>query len=170
MDTANVTKLEAATKRCWKCETTKPVDAFSKDKSRQDGLQPTCKPCSKSARLDQLAKNPDGQKKAWAKWYAKPENAAKHNAQTVKRNREYADALVARFKNDPCFDCKQTFVPAAMEFDHRPGTEKQFNLNVHGLRSHSLEAVMNEMAKCDLVCANCHRVRTMARNQVGRKG
>jgi hypothetical protein len=44
-----------------------------------------------------------------------------------------------------------------MDFDHRPGTVKLFHI---GKNTHSEDAVLAEIAKCDVVCANCHRVRT----------
>lgn len=36
------------TKHCHKCETTKSVDQFNKDRSRKDGLQPVCRECTKT--------------------------------------------------------------------------------------------------------------------------
>ena len=166
---SNVAKLGAATKLCWKCSTAKPVAAFSKDKSRADGLQPICKPCAKIARLAQLELRPDGQRQAYKKWRANPENAAKASARTVRNRRARADMLIERFKSAPCMDCKQSFPTCCMDFDHRPGVEKLFGLNFNSLSYRPLEAIMDAIAKCDLVCANCHRIRTVSRNQPGRK-
>lgn len=52
--------------------------------------------------------------------------------------------------------------PEVMDFDHRPGEVKLFGINSAASRRarHLLEA---EIAKCDLVCANCHRIRTRSR-------
>jgi hypothetical protein len=55
-------------------------------------------------------------------------------------------------------DCGGTFPPECMDFDHRPGEKKLFGIG-QGLRR-KLEALLAEIAKCDLVCANCHRIRT----------
>jgi hypothetical protein len=52
-----------------------------------------------------------------------------------------------------------------MDFDHRPGTEKLFQFGGSDLVRHSLETTLAEIAKCDLVCANCHRVRTWRRHR-----
>jgi hypothetical protein len=60
-------------------------------------------------------------------------------------------------------DCSQAFHPFVMDFDHRPGVEKLFAVSAMLSRSISEEAVLAEIAKCDLVCANCHRLRTLAR-------
>ena len=44
-----------------------------------------------------------------------------------------------------------------MDYDHRPGTKKKFNVSV--IRKGKAE-ILKEIEKCDLVCANCHRIRT----------
>lgn len=56
----------------------------------------------------------------------------------------------------PCADCRQTFHPIAMDFDHVRG-EKKFNLSGAGA---NLAAVQEELEKCEVVCSNCHRVRS----------
>jgi hypothetical protein len=48
-----------------------------------------------------------------------------------------------------------------MDWDHRPGEEKVFQLS-HG-EKYSWEQLQTEIAKCDLICANCHRIRTRER-------
>lgn len=49
-----------------------------------------------------------------------------------------------------------------MQFDHRPGEVKKGNIS--NMKSmYSVEALQAEMDKCDLVCANCHALRTEQR-------
>lgn len=60
-------------------------------------------------------------------------------------------------KDVPCMDCGGRFPPCAMDFDHVRG-EKSFAISAAGTRSH--EAVKAEIRKCDIVCSNCHRIRT----------
>lgn len=65
----------------------------------------------------------------------------------------------------PCTDCKRFFSWVVMEFDHRDG--RQSRLELIAYRVHRSRAkLMEEMAKCDLVCANCHRVRTYDRDML----
>lgn len=73
--------------------------------------------------------------------------------------RKTARAYVAEAKRDiPCADCGGTFPPCCMHFDHVPERgPKLFNL---GAASHSIKAVQAEIEKCDIVCANCHAIRT----------
>ena len=63
-----------------------------------------------------------------------------------------------------CVDCGYNFHPAALEFDHLPGAEKLGS--VSSLVSCSRERLLAEIAKCEVVCANCHRVRTARRLEI----
>jgi hypothetical protein len=49
-----------------------------------------------------------------------------------------------------------------MQWDHLPGAPKLGDIS-SGLRSFSREEVLQEIAKCELVCANCHAIRTFRR-------
>lgn len=61
-----------------------------------------------------------------------------------------------------CADCGYNAHPAALDFDHRKGEVKLFTIGAVG-SSQSREALLAEIAKCDVVCANCHRIRTDGR-------
>jgi len=53
-----------------------------------------------------------------------------------------------------------------MDFDHRPGEVKEFNLaQVMSQSRISWSRLLAEIAKCDVVCANCHRIRTWQRRR-----
>lgn len=66
-------------------------------------------------------------------------------------------ALISSLKNVPCMDCCKRFHPVCMDFDHRPGEIKLFTI---AARKMGREALLAEIAKCDVVCSNCHRLRT----------
>ena len=72
-------------------------------------------------------------------------------------------ALMSELKSQPCLDCGGSFPVCAMDFDHRPGTVKKYNVGSMFAHHYSRELIESELAKCDLVCANCHRVRTRDR-------
>lgn len=59
-------------------------------------------------------------------------------------------------------DCGVKFVWYIMEFDHVRGV-KIFNISK--MVGRGMKAVLEELAKCDVVCANCHRIRTFKRKQ-----
>lgn len=68
---------------------------------------------------------------------------------------------VESFKNKPCMDCGGWFASCQMQFDHRNPLEKKFQISLLGGRSKI--SLYNEIKKCDVVCANCHCLRTQRR-------
>jgi hypothetical protein len=68
-----------------------------------------------------------------------------------------------------CMDCGLSD-PRVLEFDHRPGLEKKFTISkaVSG-STRSWALILSEIAKCDIVCSNCHKIRTMERGNFSRQ-
>lgn len=62
-----------------------------------------------------------------------------------------------------CADCGYSAHHAALDFDHRPGTTKV--RDIKSGQQLGWQALMDEVAKCDVVCANCHRIRTYERRR-----
>lgn len=94
-------------------------------------------------------------------WYAK--NAAAHKVNVALNNERYraaAEAIIITAKSVPCADCGRTFPPIAMDFDH-VGDDKI--IEVSRMRTHNLDKMRAEIAKCEVVCACCHRIRTATR-------
>jgi len=72
--------------------------------------------------------------------------------------------LLRELRTRPCAECGNTFAPHQMDFDHRDGTTKAFRLTSGGAMLRPSAALIEEAAKCDVVCANCHRLRTQRRH------
>lgn len=72
-------------------------------------------------------------------------------------------AYVYTAKSKPCSDCGTSYPPCVMEFDHVRGS-KAGNIAVM-MRVSSLGRIIQEIDKCELVCANCHRLRHLKRRQ-----
>lgn len=70
--------------------------------------------------------------------------------------------LVNRLKHKPCADCQGWFEPVQMDFDHIKNNKK-FDISRPSERSTKI--MLEEIKKCELVCANCHRLRTAKRGQ-----
>lgn len=87
-------------------------------------------------------------------------NKDKYNERGKLRRTTRLEQLHA-LKNSPCVDCGIKYHPYAMDFDHI-GDDKIENVSKL-LHKSSWEAVLAEIEKCELVCANCHRVRTYNR-------
>lgn len=80
----------------------------------------------------------------------------RHRERNHARVREY---LLAH----PCTDCGEPD-PVVLDFDHLPGFEKRFAISrAVGASTRSWKSILAEIAKCEVVCANCHRRRTAAR-------
>ena len=78
----------------------------------------------------------------------------------ARRSRSYAEnkTRLSNLKAVPCVDCGRYLPQECMDFDHVRG-EKLFGVG-HMIR-HSNATFYAEVAKCELVCANCHRIRSM---------
>ncbi len=71
----------------------------------------------------------------------------------IKRNRE----IVLELKSQPCADCGRTFPPYVMDFDHLGEETGEVSSFVYTMTANRLLA---EVERCEVVCANCHRIRT----------
>lgn len=70
-----------------------------------------------------------------------------------------ARTKINKAKNKPCTDCGRRFPSYVMEFHHVRGV-KLFNIS-HAGSSHLMAwaKVEAEMAKCVVICSNCHQIR-----------
>lgn len=69
-------------------------------------------------------------------------------------------AFLRELRDVPCADCGGLFAPHQMDFDHRDPSGKEFSLSSARAALKNREQLLAEAAKCDIVCANCHRLRT----------
>jgi len=83
-----------------------------------------------------------------------------HDRSRYRTKKKFLDSLK---EGKPCLDCGGVFHHWQMEYDHRPGTVKI--RNVSNMKHYLLDKIMEEIAKCDLVCSNCHQDRTYRRKQ-----
>lgn len=78
-----------------------------------------------------------------------------------KRKEKYRK-VIKTAKDVPCDDCKVEYPSYVMDFHHVRGV-KLFTIGpVAGNASVSMESLLQEIAKCVVICANCHRIRTHA--------
>lgn len=91
-------------------------------------------------------------------WTNSRTGVAEYYVLRCKVMRKYINLL----KDQPCTDCNQRFPSCAMDFDHIEG-KKLFNVSSLAYKNRSLTNLLNEAAKCEVVCANCHRIRTYLR-------
>lgn len=96
-----------------------------------------------------------------------PAERQKRRVRSFTKNRKAREFLHA-LKSVPCKDCGHTFDPVCMDFDHRPGEVKLFTIG-NKASAYTPEKLLAEIAKCDVVCACCHRLRTF-RQRAHRRG
>lgn len=96
-------------------------------------------------------------------WYLR--NRRKHCDDVQRNNARYREAcyqVLLAAKNRPCADCGRSFPPIAMDFDHVRGAKVDVVSRI-ALRQFSISRLQDEIAKCEVVCAICHRLRTARR-------
>lgn len=76
-----------------------------------------------------------------------------------KKVREEMRAWIAEIKAVPCMDCKQSYPSYVMDMDHRVPSEKVGDIGAM-ITKGSWSKLKEEVDKCDIICANCHRERT----------
>ena len=83
-----------------------------------------------------------------------------YKVKNIKRRKDLINFVIS-FKQKPCMDCGVQYPHYVMDFDHRDKKTKLTSINrMINFHSYSKEKILKEMKKCDLVCANCHRIRT----------
>ena len=87
-------------------------------------------------------------------------NREKRLAQTRARH-DLKRQVVAQARQSPCADCGE-YKPGAMEFDHLPERGPK-SFTIANIGSFGLPRLREELAKCELVCNECHKVRTARR-------
>lgn len=131
-------------KTCPKCKTEKDLEEFPKASSRKDGHAAWCKVCYATRAKQRYQENPD-EKARIVK-----------NRNTIRvTNREQ---LVAYLKGKSCTDCPNSDW-RVLEFDHLDRKNKEHNIG-NMMLSFSWANILKEIEKCEVVCANCHRIRT----------
>ena len=131
---------DTPTKVCTRCNEPKPVTHYVMVKTRNKGLPRRCAWCKDCTRARCL--------------------------NDMKPFRDFTDKIKLE---SGCVDCGYNAHPRALEFDHLPGTEKVANISELVRRRTPLDILAAEIAKCEVVCANCHAERTHQRKQA-RKG
>lgn len=130
-------------KTCTKCKVEKELTCFSKRGDNKDKYQSWCKTCSYSHVNSTYKSKPHRkqQLKAWTKIY-----------------QEKAETFVYNFlKNNPCSQCGETNI-LTLQFDHL--RDKKFEIGIAVTQGYSLKSIEQEISKCQVLCANCHSIKT----------
>jgi len=138
--------VEPDARRCIDCLETKNKEEFAWRRRSVGTRKARCKSCDSLWR---------------ASYYEENKNIF---FERNKRQFSKLRALITEAKNKPCMDCGVSYPYYVMDLDHRDSTTKIDKVS-HLVFSGSENIVKNEIAKCDVVCANCHRIRTFTKQE-----
>lgn len=135
-------------KHCGRCGVTKPITEFGWRFKAKGVRQAWCKPCNQEYQRGHYKE---------------------HREEYIERSHDHhkrLSRLVSDIKTStPCTDCGRHFDPVVMDFDHLDPAVKVDSVSALIRMGVSVEKVREEIAKCEVVCANCHRMRTKNRRQ-----
>lgn len=145
----SISDVNFTMKKCIDCGLDKPEEEFNFKNRKNNRRQSYCRKCQKVRQKNHYEEN-------------KPHLIAKARKNKKKQVTKLFD-LVTLYKLKPCMDCGLCLEPWLMEFDHRPDETKIDNVSTLLQLGISEVTLFAEIAKCDLVCAMCHRKRTFNR-------
>ncbi len=132
-------------KTCCDCGLSKPVNLFNVKRS---AFQPYCRSCQSDRHKI---------------WYR--ENQKSHSkkcTESAKIRKANFRRVVDAKKAVACADCHKEYPVICMDFDHVSGV-KIANVSFLASGRNSESKLMAELEKCEVVCSNCHRIRTAKR-------
>jgi len=130
------------TKKCSKCQETKALKQFRFRNKSKGTRQSWCKSCTS-----------EYEKKKWKiSEKRRSSNIEKNNERKLRNKKFIWDYL----SNHPCEDCGEDD-PIVLEFDHLDRDSKSFNISDICKNGYSIKRIEEEIEKCRVLCANCHR-------------
>lgn len=151
----DITANSPKTKICSTCKRRKPLNKFHIKNRRKNGkiikgIHGSCKICVNATQKKEREDNKEH-------FFERQRRARRNKAEVIQKIKE----------ESPCQDCGRRYPYYVMDFDHKPGVQKFASVSTMVSLRYSMEAIMEEIKKCDLVCANCHRIRTHKQEYVG---
>jgi hypothetical protein len=132
-----------------------------------------CARCQIEKTLENFSNKSAGRKNSYCKdcqsLYGKKHYAAnskKYMARAKNWNREYQrkkKMVLWILKSGACVDCNRKFSPWCMDYDHLGNEEKTMNVGTLVALRIGIKRMFDEIEKCELTCARCHRKRTYKR-------
>lgn len=133
-------------KACIKCGDTKPLNQF-RDRKLKSGKSVKNNKCIECL-------------KAYSRQHYK-HNPKMYGGKTSQRRTIAQHQMLNYLSNKSCFDCHNTDF-RVLEFDHI--SNKKMNVSSMVAGGYAWSTILSEIQKCEIVCANCHRIRTFRRS------
>lgn len=132
-------------KVCPQCKKNKPFSEYYKSGIRLDGVSSWCRSCDRLKAKERTKED--------SRRYRITDT--ENRVERKRALRKIADAA----KNMPCVVCGQQFHPCAMDFHHKNEDEKSREVSRLVGMGCSQDRLIKEIAKCEVLCAVCHRIR-----------
>lgn len=129
-------------KTCFTCKFPKSLDEFGNNKNNPGGKQNYCKECSR--------------KKDKMHYQGSKKRRQKIRERNKDSRRRHHQIMIDYLSQHPCVDCGESDI-MCLDFDHVKGSKSH---NVSQMLYWDEKAIMKEIAKCVVRCANCHRKKT----------
>ncbi len=136
-------------KVCIKCDTEQPLENYNWRNKKRGVKHNTCKACHSIYRRQHYLSNQEMYKEKARRW--NDENQDEHRMKVRRYAFEY-------LLENPCVDCGETN-PLTLQFDHVRGIKKA-TVSLLISSTTSIKRVEDEIAKCEVRCANCHQIKT----------
>jgi hypothetical protein len=141
--------MDQTTKRRGHCGDTKSLTEFNRNGSTRDGLQAVCQTCMRAYQAAHYDRN-------------RKRHIERVRQDNTRRKALAAAELESYLRAHPCIECGTEDV-RVLELDHREGELKSANVSAMVGTGLPWSRILGEIAKCDVRCANCHRIMTMTR-------
>jgi hypothetical protein len=134
-------------RRCGRCGDLKPTSEFAWRRQARGQRDNMCRRCRSAYHREHYLAN--------RQRYIEQ---ARTRKETLRLER--TQYLIEYFASHPCVDCGEQD-PVVLEFDHLE--DKLFNI-ANALPYRNWQSILDEIAKCEVVCRNCHRRRESRRS------
>lgn len=138
------------TKICTRCQEEKEFSEFRFRDKKKGTLQCWCKKCFSIYEKDK-----------WKKSSTRRKSNIEKNKERRLRNKQFVFDYLA---DKSCEECGIDDW-RVLEFDHLDRSKKSFGVSDCCSRCLSIKRIQQEISKCRILCANCHRIHT--REQCG---
>ena len=133
-------------KVCTRCDEDKAIDEFNYRNKSKGTHQSHCRKCSKAYLKKHYHSN--------TQYYR---DKAKYH---TRRYEKIAKTTIYEIKlGNPCVTCGESD-PRVLDFDHIDPSQKSHNVANMVKSGHSVKSILDEVSKCQILCANCHRRKT----------
>ena len=132
------------TKKCPNCAETKPVSAFGLKNRERQLLQSWCRDCERVYKTD---------------WYVRHRQQHIDHVRVQRAATKVANRirLLAYLVEHPCVDCGESNL-VVLDFDHL--RDKRWSITYMVSAGFLWSTIETEIARCQVLCSNCHRIKT----------